>query len=173
MRGIVTSLAIGTLLLLSSLAASAHETVLLDSDDLAGLAGTEPYRFPLPLPAGFRLSGGLAANGNRVSFNALANGSGTLTLNRVTWSQGGSIADSRVDFKDIAPYSGIGYTKSFGGGFKLNLDAGAMFGAGPVMPRPLLPGSSDYLALQDDYLESHGRTMAVAPVAEATLSLRF
>src|SRR5271156_1659411 len=51
MRGIVISLAVGALLTLCGVFASAQET-LLDSDRLADLAGTQPYRFPLPLPAG-------------------------------------------------------------------------------------------------------------------------
>ena len=172
MRGIVISLAVGALLTLCGVFASAQET-LLDSDRLADLAGTQPYRFPLPLPAGFRLSGGAALNGNMVTVNALANGSGTVTINRVTWSEGGSVTDSRVGFKDLAPYGGLGYTRTFGGGFKFNLDTGVLFGAAPMVPHALLPGLPENLALQNYYLESHYRAVAVEPVAEATLSLKF
>lgn len=125
------------------------------------------------LPAGFRLTGGLALNGNEVTVNALANGTGTVTVNRVTWSEGGSVANSRVDFKDIAPYGGLGYTRSFGAGLKLNLDAGALFGAAPVLPHAMLPGLPENLAVQDYYLETHSRATAIAPVAEAMLSLKF
>jgi hypothetical protein len=172
MRGIVLSLALGALLALNGARASAQET-LLDSDRLADLAGTQPYRFPLPLPPGFRLSGGAALNGNRVSVNALANGAGTVTVNRVTWSEGGSVSDSRVGFKDLAPYGGLGYTRLFAGGFKLNLDTGVLFGASPMAPHALLTGLPENLAVQNYYLESHYRAMAVEPVAEATLSLTF
>ncbi len=172
MRGIVTSLAMGAFLTMCGACASAQET-LFDSDRLADLAGTRPYRFPLPLPAGFRLSGGAALNGNMVTVNALANGAGTVTINRVTWSEGGSIADGRVGFKDLAPYGGLGYTRTFAGGFKLNLDTGVLFGAAPMLPHALLPGLPENLALQNYYLESHYRTVAVEPVAELTLSLKF
>lgn len=137
------------------------------------LAGTEPYRFPLPLPAGFRLSGGIAVDDNKITVNALANGTGTVTVNRVTWSEGGSTTDTRAGFKDLAPYAGLGYTKSFGGGFKVNWDAGALFGAAPIVPRPLLPNLPESLALPNDYVESHAHTTAVAPMAQVSLSLKF
>ncbi|HMA49726.1 MAG TPA: hypothetical protein VKP60_08230 [Magnetospirillaceae bacterium] len=166
MRGIALSLAIAASF--PAFAARAQAETLFETN----LAGTEAYRFPLPLPAGFRLSGGVAVNGNQVSVNALANGTSTVTINKVTWSDGGSIANSRVGLKDMAPYGGLGYTKTFGGGFKLNWDAGALFGA-PIMPRPLMLGLPENLALQNDYLESHTHTVAVAPVAEVTLSLKF
>jgi hypothetical protein len=125
------------------------------------------------LPAGFRLSGGVALNGNEVTVNALANGTGTVTVNRVTWSEGGSVAAGRIGFKDIAPYGGLGYTGNFGGGLKLNLDAGALFGAAPVLPHGLLPGLPENLAVQDYYLETHDRSATVAPVVEAMLSVKF
>jgi hypothetical protein len=62
---------------------------------------------------------------------------------------------------------------SEGRGLKLNWDAGALFAARPMLPRTQLPGMPDNLALQNDYLESHSRTVPVAPLAEVTLSLRF
>ncbi len=167
MRGIATLLAIASLV--SAFAAGASGQTLFETD----LAGAEPYIFPLPLPAGFRLSGGVAVNGNKVTFNALANGTGTVTINRVTLSQGGTSVDGRVGFKDLAPYSGLGYTKVFGGGFKLSCDAGVLFGAAPMLSEAGLPGLPDNLAVQNDYLESHSKTAAVAPLAEVTFSLRF
>lgn len=166
MRGIALSLAVAACLLAFGARLSAE--TLLETD----LAGTAAYRFPLPLPAGFRLSGGVAVNGNNVTVNALANGTSTVTINRVTWSEGGSVPNTHLGLKDMAPYGGLGYTKLFAGGFKLNWDAGALFGA-PIMPRPLMLGLPENLALQNDYLESHTHTVAVAPVAEITLSLRF
>lgn len=166
MRGIALSLAVAACLV--AIPARAEAETLLETD----LDGTAAYRFPLPLPAGFRLSGGVAVNGNAVAVNALANGTGTLTINRVTWSEGGSIPNARIGLKDMAPYGGLGYTRTFTGGFKLNCDAGALFGA-PVMPRPLLLGLPENLALQNDYLESHTHTIAVEPVAEVMLSLKF
>lgn len=166
MRGIAPSLAVAACLL--ALGAGASAQTLLETD----LAGTEAYRFPLPLPAGFRLSGGVAVNGNQVAVNALANGTGTLTVNRVTWSEGGSVPLTHLGLKDMAPYGGLGYTKTYQGGFKLSWDAGALFGA-PTVPRPLMLGLPENLAVQNDYLESHIRAVAIEPVAELTLSLKF
>jgi hypothetical protein len=165
MRGNAILLAFAAVLLARGAAASA--------DTLFDLAGAEPYRFPLPLPAGFRLSGGVAVDDNKITVNALANGTGTVTINRITWSEGGSMADNRPGFKDLAPYAGLGYTKSFGGAFKVNWDAGALFGAMPVVPRPLLPDLPESLALPNDYMESHGHAVAVAPTAQVTVSLKF
>lgn len=157
MRAIALSLAIAALFLMFGACMASAE---------------EAYGFPLP--AGFRLSGGVALNGNKVTVNALSNGTSTVTLNRVTWSQGGdSVVENSRGLKDLAPYGGIGYTKSFGGGFKVNWDAGALFGARPMAAWIALPGLPENLALQNDYIESRSHTVAVDPVAEITFSFKF
>lgn len=132
-----------------------------------------PYGFRLPLPAGYRLSAGVAVNGNKVTLNALANGTGTVTVNRTTWSTGGYVADSRNGFKDLAPYAGIGYTEYLGHSVKVSWDAGALFGSAPMLPPSALPGLPGDLSLQTYWLETQHRSDAVSPLAEVSLGLRF
>ena len=122
---------------------------------------------------GYRLSAGAALNGNKVTLNALAGGTGTVTINRTTWSTGGAVADGRVGFKDLAPYAGVGYTTILGGGFKLNWDAGALFGSAPMLPPAALPGLPENLTLQNYWLESRSHPVAIAPLTEATLGVKF
>jgi len=125
-------------------------------------------------PDGFRLSGGFSVVGNKVTVNAVSNGTGSITADRTVWSAGGSlIPDSRASLKDVAPYGGLGYTRSLIHGFTVSWDTGALFGAMPILPRFSLPGLSDDLAFQNDYVESHVSTMAVQPLTEVTLSVKF
>ena len=156
MRGIVLSLALMGLFA----AAGAAADTLFTTNEAVG-------------PAGFRLSGGVSVQGSTVTVNALANGAGTLTLDRVTWSAGGSVPDSRTGIRDLAPYGGVGYSESFAGGFTVNWDAGALIGALPILPRVVLPGLPEDLALQNDYLESHLHAVAAQPMGEVSLSVKF
>lgn len=153
MRGVFLSLALAGLL--AAYSAASAESYSLPSD-------------------GFRLTGGVSVVGNKVTLNAVANGTGTLTADRTVWSAGGPLVpDSRAGLRDIAPYGGLGYTRNFIHGFTVSWDTGAVFGAMPILPRFSLPGLSDDLAFQNDYAESHVSTMAIQPLTEVTLSIKF
>jgi hypothetical protein len=135
--------------------------------------GAAAESFSLPSD-GFRLTGGVSVVGNKVTVNAVANGTGTLTADRTVWSAGGSLVpDSRASLKDVAPYGGLGYTRNFIRGVTVSWDTGALFGAMPILPRFSLPGLSEDLAFQNDYAESHVSTMAIQPLTEVTLSVKF
>lgn len=136
-----------------------------------GAGAAESYSLPSD---GFRLTGGVSVVGNKVTVNAVANGTGTFTADRTAWSAGGSLVpDSRAGLKDVAPYGGVGYTRNFIHGMSVSLDTGAVFGAMPILPRFSLPGLSDDLAFQNDYAETHVSTMSVQPLTEVTLSVKF
>lgn len=63
-----------------------------------------------PMSNGFRVTGGLVYNGNKIDAVAKPTANGTYTLqgNTYTANSAGSI-DGRIDFKKVAPYVGIGW----------------------------------------------------------------
>lgn len=86
-----------------------------------------------PMDNGFRVSGGLVYNGNKIDADMKAKNGTEYVINGVTYSaaQAGSINGS-VDFKKIAPYLGIGWgnaVKNKGWGF--SADLGVMFQGSP------------------------------------------
>ena len=126
------------------------------------------------LPPGLRLSGGAGIGGNAITVNALPNGTGTLTVNSMTFSQGGELYEAGRGLRTLAPYVGVGYSAMLPGYIKLNLETGALFdGPPPSLTAPPLPGLPENLALQYRYSEDHQHAVAFAPMARLTLSLRF
>ena len=86
-----------------------------------------------PMDNGFRMTGGLVYNGNKIDASMKAKNGTEYVLNGTTYSaaQAGSINGS-VDFKKIAPYLGIGWgnaVKNAGWGF--SADLGVMFQGSP------------------------------------------
>ena len=81
----------------------------------------------------FRMSAGILLNGNRLDVDAEPT-AGTFEFNDVTYSvaQVGS-AKGEADFNSIAPYAGIGFSKSPGadGGLSISGDMGLVFQGSP------------------------------------------
>ena len=86
-----------------------------------------------PLDNGFRMTGGLVYNGNKVDVDMKAKSGTQYVLNGTTYSaaQAGSI-DGSVDFKKIAPYLGIGWGNAVANrGWGFSADLGVMFQGSP------------------------------------------
>ena len=86
-----------------------------------------------PVNNGFRVSGGLVYNGNKIDADMKASNGTEYVINGTTYSaaKAGAINGS-VDFKKIAPYLGIGWgnaVKDKGWGF--SADLGVMFQGSP------------------------------------------
>jgi hypothetical protein len=86
-----------------------------------------------PTDGGFRISGGLSYNGNKIDAVGLPNGSGTYVINGTVYTaaSAGRI-DGRIDFRKAAPYLGIGWgnpVKAKGWGF--TADLGVLFQGSP------------------------------------------
>ena len=89
--------------------------------DTKGSTSSVDYKFKLdlntidalvdwhPLNNGFRVTGGVLWNGNKITAKAKAKG-GTYTINGNTYnaSQAGTVK-GKIDFDDFAPYLGIGW----------------------------------------------------------------
>lgn len=86
-----------------------------------------------PMDNGFRMTGGLVYNGNRVDVDMKAKSGAQYVVNGTTYSaaQAGSINGS-VDFKKIAPYLGIGWGNAVANkGWGFSADLGVMFQGSP------------------------------------------
>jgi len=80
--------------------------------------------------SGFRVSGGLIYNGNKIEANARPNANGTYTINGHTYAAStvGAL-NGKMDFRKIAPYLGIGWGNAVAKESKLSFtsDIGVMF----------------------------------------------
>lgn len=89
--------------------------------------------------SGFRLSGGIVYNGNKIDAHARPNANGTYTLNSHTYSADtvGTL-NGKLDFRKIAPYLGIGWGNAVAKNSRLSFasDIGVMFqGSGNAVLR--------------------------------------
>lgn len=81
----------------------------------------------------FHVTGGMAYNGNKIDAQARSNAAGNYTVNGNTYSaaSAGNIT-GQVDFGKIAPYLGVGWSKSLNKkGWSFSTDAGLMFQGSP------------------------------------------
>lgn len=98
-----------------------------------------------PFKGSFRLTAGAMLNGNELNMTAKPNGA--------TYDIGGNTYDSNdlgklvgsVDFKNIAPYAGIGWGKSASSGFGFTMDIGVLFQGSPSVD--FSTKNTDYAAL--------------------------
>jgi hypothetical protein len=87
-----------------------------------------------PMNGGFRVTGGIVYNGNKIDANGRPSGNGTYTINGHVYpaSAVGSL-NGRIDFRKVAPYLGIGWgnavAKDKGWGF--SSDIGVLFQGEP------------------------------------------
>ena len=114
--------------------------------DYSGTASNADYNFKMklrtfdvladwfPMDNGFRVSGGLVYDGNKIDVDMKAKDGAQYVINGTSYSaaQAGTVNGS-VDFKKIAPYLGIGWgnavAKEKGWGF--SADLGVMFQGSP------------------------------------------
>jgi hypothetical protein len=87
-----------------------------------------------PAGGGFRLSGGVVYNGNKVDARARSNSTGSYTFNGRTYTAADAgTVNGRIDFRKAAPYLGIGWgnalAKDKGWGF--SADLGVLFQGAP------------------------------------------
>ncbi|WP_426112240.1 hypothetical protein [Massilia sp. PWRC2] len=87
-----------------------------------------------PMAGGFRVSGGLAYNGNKIDVNGRPKSSGTYTLNGHVYpaTAVGSL-NGTVDFHKVAPYLGIGWGNAVAAdkGWGFSTDIGVLFQGAP------------------------------------------
>lgn len=88
-----------------------------------------------PAPgSAFRLTGGLAYNGNRIDVHARSNAAGTYMIQGHTYSAADAgTVDGDVSFRKIAPYLGIGWGNAAKpGGWNFSADIGVLAQGSPT-----------------------------------------
>ncbi len=90
-----------------------------------------------PWGNGFRISGGLMSNGNKFDLDGTPVAGGeSITIGDETYTpdQLGSV-ESKISFKDTAPYLGIGWghAPQSGKGFGFDADLGVLFQGSPIV----------------------------------------
>jgi hypothetical protein len=87
-----------------------------------------------PMASGFRVSGGLVYNNNKIDATAKSNATGTYTIQGHTYTaaDAGQINGS-IDFRKVAPYVGIGWGNAISAdkGWGFSADLGALIQGSP------------------------------------------
>ncbi len=87
-----------------------------------------------PWNNGFHFAGGLVLNGTKVTADAKPTDAGSYTFGDKTYTSADiASADAKIDFRNIAPYVGIGWDNGNqgGAGWSVAASAGAMFTGSP------------------------------------------
>lgn len=133
-----------------------------------------------PFSGSFRLTGGLAYNGNSASLAAQPSASGTYTFNGNTYTgaQVGT-ANAKVSFNPVAPYVGIGWgDDSLKSGFHFTSDIGLMYQGSPNValsasnPTHNAQLASDVQAAQTT-LQNKLNSYQLYPVVSVGIDYRF
>lgn len=138
-----------------------------------------------PVDQGFRLTGGLMFNGNRIDAAGLPNASGSYVINnrRYSASEAGRL-DGRIDFRNLAPYLGIGWGKAPRAekGWGVALDIGAMLQGRPhvalatsgcSLPQPMCAQLAEDVSVERASLSDKVDNFRVYPVIRAGVTYRF
>ena len=138
-----------------------------------------------PVDQGFRLTGGLMFNGNRIDAAGLPNASGGYVINdrRYSASDAGRL-DGRIDFRHLAPYLGIGWGKAPRAekGWGVAVDVGAMLQGRPrvalatsgcKLPQPMCAQLAEDIDVERASLSDKVDSFRVHPVVRAGVTYRF
>ncbi|WP_373538382.1 hypothetical protein [Chamaesiphon sp.] len=132
--------------------------------------------------SGFRLTGGLIAQNNKLSVNSNPNSNGTYTIDGTQYqaSNVGTLSGEYRYPNSIAPYLGIGIGKSTNEGLGFNADLGVMFAGAPQVTlnasNPAFnnnPTTRNQLDNQVRQTENDLRGFNVYPVLSVGLSYGF
>ena len=139
-----------------------------------------------PTASAFRLTTGLVYNGNKLDVLARPRAGGSYVLGGTTYSVADvGVVNGRVDFRDVAPYLGIGWgnTASSAPGWGFSVDLGVMFQGTPrarLTPTgcsSLVPGLCDQFRRDVEREEAELRNelddYKAYPVLRAGVNYRF
>ena len=135
--------------------------------------------------SGFRITGGVVLNGNKVTANAKPNSSGTYTINGNTYSasDAGDI-DGKIDFRNVAPYVGIGWGNavSTNEGWGFTSDIGVIYqgsakssltNSGCTAGAAVCDQLASDLRVENDNLNDKGDDLKLYPVVRVGVNYRF
>ncbi|MES2300388.1 MAG: hypothetical protein V4582_25360 [Pseudomonadota bacterium] len=137
-----------------------------------------------PMEGSFRLSAGLAANGNNIGASAKSNANGSYTFDGHSYqaASAGRITGS-IDFQKMVPYLGFGWGSSSNGkGWGLSSDFGLLFqgkprtslsSSGCSAPALVCAQLNADLVTESDKLADEVKGFKYYPVVRAGLSYTF
>ncbi len=98
----------------------------LDAQTIGGLVDYYPMGGKL------RLSAGLYSNGNKLNLDT-ASSNGTVAIGNANYDISNAKLNTKVDFKSVAPYLGLGWGNAvkMGSKWSFNVDAGVLFQGAP------------------------------------------
>ncbi|HEY8609405.1 MAG TPA: hypothetical protein VIM12_20005 [Noviherbaspirillum sp.] len=137
-----------------------------------------------PLRGNFRISGGIVYNGTKLTGDGTPRAGGTYTFNGTSYpaATAGTL-DARVDFRNFAPYLGIGFgnaAQDKGWGF--SADLGVLFQGRPdtsvtstgcTAPAPLCAELASDLAAESRELRDDADEFRFYPVVRVGVSYKF
>jgi hypothetical protein len=139
-----------------------------------------------PLENGFRVTGGLAYNGNKINATGKSNVAGSYIIQGRTYTaaNAGTINGS-IDFKKIAPYVGIGWGNAIAKekeGWSAFADVGGLIqgsantsltNSGCTAPAPICTQLAADIAAEKQALNDKANKFKVYPVLRIGLSYKF
>lgn len=138
-----------------------------------------------PSTGGFRVTGGIVYNGNKITANGRPSASGSYTLNGNTYTaaNAGSL-NGQIDFRNFAPYLGIGWGNAAAdkGGFGFNADLGVLFQGAPrtslvnngcTAPAPICAQLATDVAAENQRLNDEVKDFKAYPVLRVGVNYRF
>ena len=138
-----------------------------------------------PNTSGFRMTGGIVLNGNRMDATGRSSAAGTYTFRGRTYSVADvGTVEGEVDFRRVAPYLGIGWGSSGAGvkGWSLAADLGAIFQGSPrtsltstqcTAPSPVCAQFAEDLAAENRELSNEVKNFKFYPVVRFGATYRF
>lgn len=156
----------------------------LNYDMKARLQTIEALLDYYPGASGFRISGGLIYNGNKIDADGRPKLGSTFTVNGTTYNTAtAGTVNGRIDFRSMAPYLGVGWSSSSRErGWSFTGDVGAMFQGSPrtslssngCTASPVLCAQlANDLAAENRALSDKVDNYKIYPVIRAGLQYRF
>lgn len=133
----------------------------------------------------FRLTAGLAYNGNKIDVDARPNASGSYTIQGHTYDAASvGKVDGKVDFNKVAPYLGIGWGRSAGKekGWSFSTDVGVLLQGSPrtslrssgcSAPEAVCREFANDVARENAALRDEVSKFKVYPVLRVGISYKF
>ena len=138
-----------------------------------------------PNDSGFRVSGGVSYNNNKVDAIGKPNASGTYTLNgNVYNSANAGVLNGKIAFRNVSPYLGVGWGNAVRkeAGWGLSADAGVLFqgsantsltNSGCTAPAPVCAQLGTDVGVENARLRDKADDLKLYPVIRVGASYRF
>jgi hypothetical protein len=150
----------------------------IDYDAELTLASATVLAHYYPKKGRFRLTGGLAFNGNKI--DAQSKPEITVEIGDTTYpGVGAGTIDGDIDFRTVAPYLGLGWGPSLEKRWGFTFDVGVLFQGSPDVnltasgPISIIPGFQEDLAAEEQKVQDELEGFQYYPIIGLGLYYRF